>query len=840
MKPAEEPAGAPPHGVAAGPPAAEGDSPWAATRVQELMEHLQALTGLANAIIAVDGKVLAASGWQELCTRFHRVHPETCRYCTESDVYLSTNLNQGHSALYRCKNGLYDMATPLVVDGQHLANVFTGQFLLEGEPLDVEGFEARAARHGFDREAYLAALARIPRVSEERARQVMAFQAALARVLVQLWRAGLAAREAAGARARAEELRTASHYVRSLIEASLDPLVTISPEGKITDVNRATEEATGRRREELVGTDFADYFTEPERAREGYRRVLQEGRVTDYALTIRHCSGGTADVLYNASTYRNEAGELQGVFAAARDVTERKRVEHALQAERDRVQAILEASPVGMMRVRSDGRFDYANTAAQQLLGLQRSALEDRGYDAPEWCLTDWEGHPVPPEKLAISRAMRTGKPALANTAFIRPDGKRLLLTVRAAPIHDAAGRLEGAIAGIEDATERRRLEDQLRQAQKLEAVGRLAGGIAHDFNNLLTAILSGSDALLSALAERDPLREEAKDIHEAAFRASTLTRQLLTFSRKQVVQPTLVDLWEVVAGLERMLRRLLGEDVELATRGGPGARVRVDPGQMEQVIVNLAVNARDAMPRGGKLVLETSGVELDEEAVAAHPGLEPGRWVLLTVSDTGSGMTPEVKAHLFEPFFTTRPAGKGTGLGLSTVYGIVTQAGGHVWIYSEPGVGTVVKVLLPRVEAELPARRPEAAAEAPRGTETVLVVEDERLVRKLTVKVLAAAGYRVLEAGDGEEALAAAGKAERISALVTDVVMPRLRGDELAVRMRAIHPGLRVLFVSGYTEPGVALQEELQHGSAFLPKPFAAAALVRRLRGLLDEPAYR
>jgi two-component system cell cycle sensor histidine kinase/response regulator CckA len=391
----------------------------------------------------------------------------------------------------------------------------------------------------------------------------------------------------------------------------------------------------------------------------------------------------------------------------------------------------------------------------------------------------------------------------------------------------------------VTDVTERRGMEEQLRQSQKLEAVGRLAGGVAHDFNNLLTAILGGAQLLADGLAPSSPLRQEALEIQEAGRKAALLTRQLLAFGRKQAARPVVVDLGEIVTGLDRMLRRLIGEDVELVTAARPGAGcVRADPGQIEQVIVNLAVNARDAMPAGGRLTIETANVELGEDVTRRHAEAKPGPHVMLAVSDTGVGMTPEVRSHLFEPFFTTKRQGEGTGLGLSTVYGIVKQCGGEIGVCSEPGKGTVFKIYFPRVAAPAepiaPAPAPRGAA---RGTETVLVVEDEVMVRTLAVRVLRQAGYDVLEAGDGEEALrlAAGAKDRKIELMVSDVVMPHMGGPELAQRLRAERPDLRVLLMSGYTDRAGDVEAQLGARTAFLSKPFASSELLRKVREVLD-----
>ena len=384
-----------------------------------------------------------------------------------------------------------------------------------------------------------------------------------------------------------------------------------------------------------------------------------------------------------------------------------------------------------------------------------------------------------------------------------------------------------------------RQHEEQLRQAQKMEAIGRLAGGVAHDFNNLLTAILGYSELLVMHLGETQPLRRYAEEISKTTERAASLTRQLLAFSRRQVLQPQVLDFNTVVANMEGMLRRLIGEDVELITVLQPGlGHVKADPGQMEQVIMNLAVNARDAMPLGGKLIIETAVVELDDTCLHRHAEVQPGLYVMLAVSDTGCGMDEETRARIFEPFFTTKDLGKGTGLGLATVYGIVKQSSGYIWVYSEPAQGSTFKIYLPCVEEEAArtlAPRP-AASRPLAGSETVLVVEDQAEVRLLIGEILQRYGYTVLKARNGAEALLLCERYQGlIHLLVTDVVMPQISGRELAERIMAMRPQIRVLYVSGYTNNVITYHGILTPGAVFLQKPFTPDALASKMREMLD-----
>ncbi len=404
--------------------------------------------------------------------------------------------------------------------------------------------------------------------------------------------------------------------------------------------------------------------------------------------------------------------------------------------------------------------------------------------------------------------------------------------------VHRALREAEERIERQQAEEALRQSQEQLRQSQKMEAIVQLAGGIAHDFNNLLTVITGYSELMLQTLAADDLHRGNIEQIRQAGERAAALTRQLLAFSRKQVLAPTVLDLNAVVTNMDSMLRRVIGEDIELVSVPAPGlGRVQADQGQLEQVIVNLAVNARDAMPQGGRLTIETANVELDDAYARRHVSVKPGPYVMLAVSDTGCGMDAETQSRIFEPFFTSKERGKGTGLGLATVYGIVKQSGGNVWVYSEPGQGATFKIYLPRIEETVMTVEPESAPlQAPRGSETVLLVEDEEGVRTLVRTILQTNGYTVLEARHGKEAFFISGRHEGpIHLMVTDVVMPGMSGQELADRLKSSRPDMKVLFLSGYTDEAVVRHGVLKPGTAFLQKPFTPGRLARKARLVLD-----
>jgi PAS domain S-box-containing protein len=495
---------------------------------------------------------------------------------------------------------------------------------------------------------------------------------------------------------------------------------------------------------------------------------------------------------------------------------------------------LVERAPVGIYRSSAEGKFLAVNAALVRILGYD-SSEQVQQLDMARDVYAD----PAERQRLLDRDTYTDREYDEVEATWKRKDGQLLTVQLSVRAERHAASGIAYYETIVRDVTEQRRLQAQLLQAQKMEAVGRLAGGVAHDFNNLLTVIISYTDLLLEDLDRDDPKREDVAAVRKAAEGAAALTHQLLAFSRKQVLQPRVLDLNATVASTEKLLRRLIGEDIRLVAKLGSGlGQVKADPGQVEQVIMNLAVNARDAMPAGGQLTIETANVEMDEAYVRGHPLAEPGRYVMLAVSDTGIGMDEQTKAHIFEPFFTTKEMGKGTGLGLATVYGIVKQSGGFIWLYSEPGQGTSFKIYLPLVEESAQRHATPAAAKLPRGTETILVVEDAPAVRAVTRQVLERQGYTVLEAPNGEAAFALATKHHGpIHLLLTDVVMPGVNGRQLSEQLARPRPDMLVLFTSGYTDDSVVRHGILESGIAYLQKPFTPDGLARKVREVLDSP---
>jgi PAS domain S-box-containing protein len=623
------------------------------------------------------------------------------------------------------------------------------------------------------------------------------------------------------------ELRSNERQLEAIVQAVNDIVFEFDEDGQYLNVFAADEAKLARPSKELLGRTIAEVLG-AERARpfvDAIRRVLHTGMAERFEYTLA-VQDGERHFFTRLHRVPGLDGARDSVCMAISDITDRKKAEASLARSEAQYRNLIEHAPLGIFRAMGDGRLIGANPALISLLGCggreclgSVNLIRDVYVDPTQFLHPGSETDEI---------------------QWKKPDGSRIWVRVHLRSEWDPISGAE-VIGLVEDVTIERNLEAQFLQAQKMEAVGRLAGGVAHDFNNLLTGILSYSDMLIEDLPADDARRADLEQIRRAGTRARELTQQLLAFSRRQVLQVTLLDINEVVRSTQQLLRRVIGEDiaVNIVTTDQP-AVVRADPGQIEQIILNLAVNARDAMPAGGLLTLETAHVDLDEKFANRHDGVPPGAYVMLSVSDNGGGIAPEVLEHLFEPFFTTKGPGKGTGLGLASVYGIVKQSGGSIWPYSEPGRGTTFKIFLPRVEGSSSAR--EEASHSPShegGRETILVAEDESGVRDVAARVLSKRGYRLLLAEDGPAALQLArNTSERIELLLSDLVMPGMKGGELARVLRNERPGLRVLFMSGYTDDAVVRQGVLEEGVPYLQKPFSAATLTAKVREVLDGEA--
>ena len=604
-----------------------------------------------------------------------------------------------------------------------------------------------------------------------------------------------------------------------------------NPNAECLYFNKAWLECRGRSLEQEIGWGWLEglHPDDRERSQDIFLSAFQERRPAQQEYRLRCADGSFRWFSDGSFPWFTPNGSYQGYIGFAHDITERKEAEEKelwlAAIVRDSVDAIIGETPDGIISSWNPGAERTYGYTAAEVVGQHISVLVPADHL---------------PELERVMQTIRQGRMVPQHQTKQRhKDGRLFDVLATISPIKNKEGEIVGVSAIAQDLTEFMRLEQQYRQAQKLEAVGTLAGGVAHDFNNLLTVINGYSELLIGRLAPNHPLQDMVAEILKAGKQAGTLTRQLLAFSRQQVLEPKVLNLNVVLSDTDKMLRRLIGEDIILTTVLVPAlGLVKVDPGQMQQVVMNLVVNARDAMPQGGKLTLETHNVTLDEGYSRTHLGVQPGRYSVLAVSDTGCGMDEATKARIFEPFFTTKGPGKGTGLGLAVVHGMVNQSGGHIEVYSELGHGTTFKLYFPHVQGPVSSGKSQPGVTTmPKGSETVLLVEDDDTVRALARHVLRSCGYTVLEAADGRKAVQLAESHQGpIDLLISDVVMPYLGGRQLAERLVALKPDLKVLFSSGYTDDAIVRHGVLQAEFAFLQKPFTPTALAQKVREVLDD----
>ncbi len=636
-----------------------------------------------------------------------------------------------------------------------------------------------------------------------------------------------------------------------LLEALPDAIIAVDRDGTIVQVNTQTQELFGYLRDELIGQKVELLVPESYRAqhhhhREGFAAAPKTRRMgAELDLYGRRRNGTQFPVEISLSPVSTEDGMV--VLSAIRDISDRKRIAEELRraneelhrrtAEqlgeyRSRLASIVDSSEDAIIGKDLDGTITSWNKGAERIYGY--SPEEIIGKHISVLAPSD-----RPDEIPEILRKIARGESIEHyESARITNDGRQLDVSISVSPLRDAKGEVVGASAIARDITAQKRAEGQLHQSQKMEAIGRLAGGVAHDFNNILGIISACAEFLRDRIDRADEPSQYIDNIKKATERGSSLTRQLLTFSRSSSVQPRILDMNERLKDVSKLLRPLMGDDVEiLIVSKSPAAVVEADPGQLDQIVVNLAVNARDAMPRGGKFILETRSEQFDESFAEQHQNMAPGKYVLLAVSDTGSGMDSATVNRIFEPFFTTKEQGKGPGLGLSTVYGIVKQSAGHILVYSEPGHGTTFKIYLPSADHKIGLEsKSEVETVAPKhqGT-TILLVEDDEIMRSLTRKVLEEHGYTVVDADDGKSALEwVESHTEPVDLLLTDVVMRRVSGPELVIRLRPLRPNLKVIYMSGYTGELIAEREVLNRGVTLLEKPFSRAALLNTIHSTL------
>ena len=646
-----------------------------------------------------------------------------------------------------------------------------------------------------------------------------------------------------------DALKEAQALYHSLVDQMPAGVFRKNAEGRFVFVNSWYCQIKGMTPEQILGKTprelaAGEFLKHPEAAKEiqlairganHHELIMETGQRIDVDELYPGVDGTMQHWQVVKSPVFGLDGKITGTQGIFFDVTKRDQAEAALAQERNLLRTMIDNSPDAIHIKDLSGRKTLANPAELKNMGCktEAEAIGKSDFDIyPQELAAEYFTHD--------QAVIQSGQPLINHEEkIITPGGETHWSLSSKIPLCDAAGNIIGLVGMGRDVTERKRFEAQLLQSQKMETVGKLAGGIAHEFNSILTAIIGQSELLLGDLPTGSPLVNNATEINKAAGRAATLTRQLLAYGRKQFLQPEALDLNRVIAGMEGMFHHLMGGSVDAQIVPALDLHaVMADAGQIEQVIMNMIINARDAMPNGGKLMLETANVSFDEESVGRYPELKPGNYVMLAITDTGPGMTEAVKARMFEPFFSTKDVGQGTGLGLSTCYGIIKQSGGHISVYSAPGRGTTFKIYLPQIERQkkIPVQRLDSP-DLPRGTETILLVEDDPALREMAATLLRRLGYTVLAAANGIEALSV--KQERrtghIDLLFTDVVMPHMSGKELADRVRALYPHTKILFTSAYTENAAVHQGVLNPGVALLQKPFTPRALAHKLREVLD-----
>ena len=788
---------------------------------QHLQDRLNEIYAFPSAIVDNEGNVLTATAWQDVCTQFHRKHPDCERECRLSDQYILSHLHEANPAVsYRCPHGLVDNATPIIIDGVHYANFFTGQFFLE-KP-DLEFFRAQAGKYGFDEEAYLKAVAKVPVWTQAQLNSYLFFIKGLIAVISESGTEKLKETEAR------KQIEESEERHRTILRTAIDGFWMVDLQGRLLEVNEAYCRMSGYNEQELLAMRIADLEAAetPADTAAHVRNISAQGE-DRFESRHRRKDGRILDVEISVQYKAIQDGRQ---VAFIRDITERKLAEAALRKSEEKYRGIFDESVTTIYVFDNHKNFRDTNQAGLDLLGYSREELL-------RLSIPDVDADPVVVLP-AHQELLSGGRLVNYEHKLRRKDGSIVSVLNNSRPLTDADGKAVGMLSTLIDITEQRELEQRLRQAQKMESVGQLAGGVAHDFNNIVAAIMMQ----LSFLRGNPNLGAEAQDLLKEvlteAKRAANLTRQLLIFSRRSVLEIKVLDLNEVVANLLKMLSRLLGEHITVRFDPHPALpAVAADAGMIEQVLMNLAVNARDAMPHGGCITIGLEPIQVDGDRVQAHLEALPGLFVRVSVADTGCGMDEATLKRVFEPFFTTKEPGKGTGLGLATVYGIAAQHKGWVEVASELGKGTTFGVFLPATTEGIVEPTPPGQLGTLRGHETILLVEDEAILRRMVTQVLRGLGYRVREAGNGREAITLWQEhAGQIDLLISDMVMPEgMTGLDLAEKLRVEKPGLKVIISSGYNVEMAGARRPTAGGITYLQKPYDAEGLSKTIRDCLE-----
>ena len=795
--------------------------------LRSMMEDFYRITGMLGAVLDVSGKVLVAVGWQDICTKFHRCHPETLGNCTQSDTILTGGVPLGTFRRYHCKNNMWDMVTPLVVGGRHAGNVFIGQFFYEDEVPDVELFREQARQYGFDEAEYLAALERVPRFSRETAEAGIQFYSKLARVISSLSFSSIQMSRMLTERTQArEELFKLMREQQVILDNAPIGISLVKDRIQIW-VNRKIAELFQYPKEEMAGQTTRKLYASQEaydRVGEAAASLLAQGREFVFEQEMIRRDGSSIEIKFTGRAV-DPADLSEGVIWLQEDITDLRRAEQQNKLKDFSLATMNDA----LYWIAADGRIWEVNDAASAMLGYTREEFFtltipdlDPNFPADKW-QEHWE-------------SLKQKGNIQLETLHRTRDGR--IIPVEIIANYCCYNNLEYNCAIVRNIADRKHLEEQLRQSQKMEAVGLLAGGVAHDFNNILMVIMGFGHLLHRDRTLDDRQREKIGQILASADKAAHLTHGLLAFSRKQVLAPKAINLNAITQSVNKFIARIIGEDILLKTTSyGEGLTVYADAGQIEQVLINLATNARDAMPKGGLLTIET-GFQLVEAPIQHESGAaEPGGYAVVTVSDTGSGMDENTRKRIFEPFFTTKGVGKGTGLGMAIVYGIIKQHNGCISVDSLPGEGSSFKIYLPIYQAEQSAQPEDAQVAPPQGgTETILLAEDDVDVRNLVVTILAESGYQVIQAVDGQDAIEKfVANRDRIGLILMDMIMPKKNGKEAFEEICRLQPKVKVIYSSGYTADFIQNRGVSEEGIELVMKPVQPTDLLRKVREILD-----
>lgn len=803
--------------------------------LQSIMDDFYNLTGMVTAILDINGKVIEATGWQDICTKFHRACPETARHCTESDLYLVNNIKPGDYIEYQCKNGLWDVVTPLYIGGKHLGNIYTGQFFYHDDLVDEKRFIQQAEVYGFDKEAYLDALHRVPKFSREVIKYLMGFLAKFTSYISNVsYTKILLEREIFNRKLAEVMLRENEARYRNIIEHLPQRIFIKDCNSVYLSCNHNFAKDVGIAPDKIVGMD--DFALFPKELADKYRSddhdVVSRGHIiTTEELYV--VSGEERWVHTSKIPYRDNNGKVIGVLGIFNDITDRKQAEEARISNEKRLQAILEASADAVVAYDDQGNTTFVNPAFTRLFGWEPEEVLGRKIPF------------VPEDQIGLTQETihqlyENGKTVSLPTKRLTKDGRMLDIVVHTAGIQDATGKMSGMVVNLTDVSHTKQLEAQLHQAQKMEAIGTLAGGIAHDFNNILGAVIGYSEMARDLAREKQDPIPDINEVIRAGERARDLVKQILTFSRKVEVDLKPLYLNDEAKRAIGLLGRTIPKMIAIQTQlAGDLKPVQANANQIEQILLNLGSNAQDAMPDGGRLVIETRNVTLDHEFCMQHLEIRPGEYVLLQVSDTGVGMDEQTREHIFDPFFTTKMVGKGTGLGLSTVYGIVKGFGGHIFCDSAPGLGTTFKIYLPAYLQDIPIsfEASQQPHELSGGKETILLVDDEEALRIFGARTLSNAGYRVLIASSGEEAITLY-KEQRddIGLVILDLGMMGMGGHKALQAILEINPQAKVMIASGYAANAQVKAAMESGATGYVAKPFKKAELLAIVRSVLDK----